>query len=137
MIDISQFAKRIKPMIDSKTPFMAYWHPRGCAVLRTGPVERTEPVYVLFARRIKTTWEYRNPQDADRDCIRFFNKYGRFPGTKKEVRQLKPLKASKAGISEFRRIMRMLEQRNPHARTVEFDGVNLTVHGDTDLDCPV
>lgn len=133
MIDIFQFTERIKPLIADQTPFLAYWHPRGYAILRTGPVERTEPVYVLFAPGIKTTWEYRNPQDADRACIRFFNKYGRFPGMKKEVGQLKPLKASKAGISEFRQIMHMLERQNPHARTVEFDRVNLAVHGDIDL----
>ena len=137
MIDISQFARRAKFFIDSQTPFTAYWHPRGCAVLRTGPVERTEAVYVLFARGIKTTWEYRNPQDADRACIRFFNKYGRFPGMKKEVRQLKPLKASKAGISEFRRIMCKLERQNPHTRTVEFDGVSVVTHRELDLECPV
>ena len=137
MIDIFQFAERIKPVIDSKTPFMAYWHPRGCAVLRTGPVERTEAVYVLFAPGGEKQWEYSRPQDADRACIRFFNKYGRFPGMKKEVGQLKPLKASKAGISEFRQIMHMLEQQNPHARTAEFDGVNLAVHGEIDLDRPV
>lgn len=137
MIDISQFAKMIKPMINSKTPFLAYWHPRGYAILRTGPVERTEAVYVLFAPGIKTTWEYRNPQDADRACSRFFSKYGRFPGMKKEVRQLKPLKASKAGISEFRKIMRKLERQNPYAHTVEFDGVSVVTHGEIDLDRPV
>lgn len=134
MIDISQFARRAKFLIDSQTPFMAYWHPRGCAVLRTGPVERTEAVYVLFAPGIKTTWEYRNPQDANRAYSYFFSKYGRFPDTRKEVRQLK---ASKAGISEFRRVMRKLERQNPCARTVEFDGVSVVTHGEIDLDRPV
>ena len=133
MIDIFRFAERIKPLIDDQTPFMAYWHPHGYAILRTGPVERTETVYVLFAYGVKTTWEYHSPQDADRACNRFFRKYGRFPGVKKEVRQLKPLKASKAGISEFRRIMRKFEHADPYARTVEFDGVNLVTHGDIDF----
>ena len=137
MIDISQFAGRIKSMIDSHTPFLAYWHPHGYTILRTGPVKRTEPVYVLFAPGIKTTWEYHSPQDADRACSWFFSKYGRFPGMKKEVRQLKPLKASKSGVSEFRRIMRKLERADLYARMVEFDGANLTVHGEIDLDRPV
>ena len=51
MIDISQFARRIKSLIDSQTPFMAYWHPCRCAVLRTSPVEQTELVEVPETRK--------------------------------------------------------------------------------------
>lgn len=51
MIDISQLARRVKSLIDSQTPFMAYWHPCRCVVLRTSPVEQTEMVEVSEAQK--------------------------------------------------------------------------------------
>ena len=94
-------------------------------------------VYLVDSPRLKKPWEYRSPQAAEDACHVFYRKYGSFPDTRKEVRQLKPLKVSKAGISEFRRIMRKLERQNPCTRTVEFDGASVVTHGEIDLDRPV
>ena len=134
MITTEDYVERLKPLIRKGKPFLGYWHPHGHSVMLTGPCDRTEPVYVLSAPGVKTTWEYRRPQDADKDYSRFFRKYGRFPNIRKEVRQLKPLKVSKAGIAQYRRFMRKLESADPYTRTVEFDGVNLITHGGIDLD---
>lgn len=133
MITITEFEDMLKPYIRRGTPFMAYWHPYGYSVRHTGPIERTKTVYIVTGQRHKRHKIYWSYAAAAAYKRKYICKYGERPELHEEVRQLKPLKVSKAHIAQFRRFMRKLERADLHACTVEFDGVNLVNHGNIDL----
>ncbi len=124
------FQRYLKPWIDRKLPFIAYWHPRGAGRVLTSFIPQTRILYKVHYADGREPRTFSHPNSADRAMEK-----ARAEGVITKVERLetpappKPLR--KSTITAFRREIRKME-RNPRTQpliTVEFDGEHITAIG--------
>lgn len=99
------FRRRLRGLIEEKTPFVAYWHPGGYGVMLTGPV----------------TSHKRYLEDKD-------DHQWRMDKTEAVIRARKA-----APNAWWENLAKMRRKYFTEVVTVEFDGENIVIDGGMDL----
>lgn len=130
MMSLQAFAERCGGLIKQRTPFIAYRHDRGCALLILDGGERTEYT-IKYRRRDEGSYRYHTLKETTDDPKRVQVLLDRPSAEiiKTKVVHKTPLAATVTG---FRRaIVKM--QKDPRTRgslcTVESDGTGYSIEG--------
>lgn len=128
MMSVESFAKLLRPRVEARTPFIAYWHLKGFSVLNTG--EYTTDEYDVMIGEPGQTQKRHALSDADRDYIILAaRRKGERIDCVKTVKKRRKTKAST--VNKMRKILAGLEKdpRIISLYAIEFDGTNLAVQG--------
>lgn len=128
MMSLRAFAERCGKLIEQRTPFIAYRHDRGCALLILDGGERTE--YTINYKYRDVGGKERRAMERTTDPKRVTELLSRGGIVAKErVVHKTPLAATVTG---FRRAITKM-QKDIHTRgslcTVEYDGTSYNVSG--------
>lgn len=128
---IESFMKMLKPRLEARTPFLAYWHENGFMVLNTGVIEfETYDVVTGDPQTVNDLEVHRASTPAQRDeIIQWARRKGLRIDKIKTHKKHRKVKAS--AISKMRKIIDQL-QKDPRigpVYTVEFDGCILVKTG--------
>lgn len=106
MMTKDNFARRLRKLVEAKTPFVAYWHPHGYGVMLTGPV----------------TVHSRYLEDKTN-------------GTWRLVKSEAVVRASKSGLSQWAKNLARMRRSwyTIDVVSVEYDGENIITEGDLEL----
>lgn len=117
-MSVESFAKLLRPRVEARTPFIAYWHPKGMMVLNTG-------VTVSVHNALTGARTYSGISEDRLEAIR----------RHKEVEVIKEKKRRKtvsaSTVNKMRKIIAGLQKdpRISQVYVVEFDGTNLIGEG--------
>lgn len=124
MMTIESFVKMLRPRVETRTPFLAYWHPKGMMVLNTGVVEWKE--YTVSVHNALTGARTYSGISEDR-----LKAIGNCQDVEvvKEKKRRKTVSAST--VNKMRKIIAGLHKdpRISQVYVVEFDGTNLIGEG--------
>lgn len=133
---VESFMKMLKPRLEARTPFLAYWHENGFMVLNTGVIEWEEYDVLIGDPQTVNDLEVHHaatPTQRDEIILQARRKGLRIDRIKTRKRHRK-VKAS--AISKMRKIIDQLHKdpRIGPVYTVEFDGCVLVKTGpDSDV----
>lgn len=131
MMSLQAFAERCGGLIKQHTPFIAYRHDRGCALLILDGGERTEYT-IQYRRRVAGSYRTRTFMETTTDPKRLKELQILDDGEiiKTKVTRKTPLAAT---VSGFRRAIDKMK-KDPRTRgslcTVECDGQGYSIEGD-------
>ena len=124
------FAKWLKPELEKGEPFSAYWHPKGFALLKTGPRPRCKYKYSVEApgkpKRTCATWAA-----AEKLCKEYdvSNRYVR-----EFAVDLPPKPPSETLLKRWRKQVDELRYSSMgQLIVVDFDGKTVNVEGELQL----
>lgn len=128
-MSIESFVKMLRPRVEARTPFLAYWHPGGVMVLNTGVVTWEE--YTVRVGNDRKGFEtYRDISKDQLEAIkrRPFSDLDDFEIIGKKKRR-KTVSAST--INKMRKIIAGLQKdpRIDQVYVVEFDGTTVSIDG--------
>lgn len=121
---VESFMKMLRPRLEARTPFLAYWHENGFMVLNTGVIEWEEYDIAIGNPQTVNDLEVHHaatPTQRD-EIIQWARRKGLRIDRIKTRKRHRKVKAST--ISKMRKIIDQLA-RDPRIRslyTVEFDG---------------
>lgn len=129
MMSVELFVKMLRPRVEARTPFLAYWHPKGMMVLNTGVIEWKE--YTVSVHNALTgARTYSGISENQLEAIR-----RQALRSREEVEVIKEKKRRKtvsaSTVNKMRKIIARL-QKDPRIHDVyiiEFDGTNLAGEG--------
>ena len=106
MMSKDNFARRLRKLIEEKTPFVAYWHSRGYGVMLTEPVTVSKQ---YLEDKTNGTWRL--------------------------VEGKAVVRASKSGLSRWAKNLARMRRSwyTTDVVTVEYDGDSLITEGDLEL----
>lgn len=128
MISVESFVKMLRPRIEARTPFMAYWHPGGVMVLNTG--EYTVEEYDVMIGEPGKAKRHHAQSEAARDYIILAaRRNGERVDDVRTVKRTHKVKAST--VNKVRKIIAGLQKdpRIGEVYVVEFDGANVSIDG--------
>ena len=126
---IEEFAKMLRPRIEAHTPFIAYWHSKGCAVMNTGKYE-VEEYDVMIGNPGDLEKHHAQSEPARDYIILAARRKGERIDSIRVVKKHRKVKAST--VKAMRKAIVQLE-KDPHigdVYTVEFDGHSVVGYGD-------
>lgn len=136
MLSLDGFIKQCREHIDKGELFLAYWHARGFALLRTGTVAVDEfDVYIEDSKTFKTR-KLHAKTGSERDL---FIGAARRKGERidRVVTVPKPRKAKAGTISKMRKAIIQMQKDPRIAGTlhvVEYDGAGVSIDGGPELE---
>lgn len=122
------FRRYLRPYLDGHVPFLAYWYPNGCGLLKTGPIPVTHNEYVLH--------QPHKPDKTYRDYTRCRNMANKISGAWMETIPVegKPRQISAGTLTKWQKLNdRLRRQCGGDLITVEYDGTNTSVEGSFEL----
>lgn len=138
MLSVEQFVKLCAGHVEKGEPFLAYRHPNGFGLLRTGEVKYETYRVVVEERDHYGDYHVRvycagTPEQRDA-IIREARKFSR-PVLKVGTEE-KTVNAKKGTVSKMRKVIQQLrkDRRCQPLYVVEFDGAGLTTEGGPELD---
>lgn len=122
------FKALIRPLIEHKTAFIAYWHPRGWGLLKTGWQSTYRGEYIVHRPG--------KPDKRYRDYSKAHNREINFSGAWIETVRVegKPRKVSDTTVKRWRAGLDRLRRSGfGTVYTVEFDGNHIMTEGGIEL----
>lgn len=128
---VESFMKTLRPRLEARTPFLAYWHENGFMVLNTGVIEWEEYDILIGDPHTVNDLEVHHaatPTQRDEIILQARRKGLRIDRIKTRKKHRK-VKAS--AISKMRKIIDQLcrDPRIGAVYTIEFDGCALLKNG--------
>lgn len=129
MLSVERFVKLLRPHIEARTPFIAYLHPKGVAVLKVGAYMNDE--YDVTLGTGAHTYKQHAKCDLERDRIIVdARRRGERIDSIRTVQKQRKTKVST--INGMRKAIAQM-QKDPRCRPlyiVEFDGHSIASNGD-------
>lgn len=129
MLSVEGFVKLLRPHAEAHTPFIAYWHPRGFAVLKTGEFEAEE--YDVMLENRTGAYKQHAKNDFERDQIIVnARRNGERIDSVRVVKKRHKVRAST--VNGMRKAIAQM-QKDPRCRPLyilEFDGRSVAGYGD-------